>query len=99
MIGHMGNLGRSLVEADPEVRRSVLIGQTGQRRHGMSATNLAAAKYFRALRDLQAAEQADESIIITEESKGMGWLLPVVLIAGVGAGAFFLLRRKKASKR
>lgn len=31
----------------------------------------------------------------TEESKGMGWILPVVLIAGVGAGAFFLFRRKK----
>lgn len=33
----------------------------------------------------------------TEESggKGMGWILPVVLIGGVGVGAFFLLRRKK----
>lgn len=95
MIGHMGNLGRSLMEADPAVRRAIIIGQTGQVRHGMSATNLAVAKYFKALRDLQAAEQADESIIITEENKGMGWILPVGLLLLVGVGAFFLFRRKK----
>ena len=47
--------------------------------------------------DQLARKQAGESIVITEESggKGMGWILPVVLIAGVGAGAFFLFRRKK----
>jgi hypothetical protein len=97
MIGYAGNLGKDLMDAPPEVRRAIIIGSSGQRRHGMDATTLAVAKYFRALRNDAVSDDLGvegES----EESDTPKWLLPAGLAAGAGMLVLFVVMRRKKKK-